>query len=160
MTFSSRARVGCERARRGTPGRTAAALLLAGLVALPLLPGPLAADTPRFDLELNTVEDVDGDCRITFVAHNATGVPLSATAYDVVVFDETGVVAERLILEFGQLPDDKTRVVQFLLDRGCERMSRLLLNGAEECRNEVGQSVSHCLDMLVTSSRVAVQFGS
>lgn len=160
MTFCSHARAGHGPAPRGAAIRSAAALVLAGLIALPLLSAPLAAETQRFDLELNTVEDVDGDCRITFVAHNATGVPLSATAYDVVVFDETGVVAERLILEFGQLPDDKTRVVQFLLDRGCERMSRLLLNGAEECRNEVGQSVSHCLDMLVTSSRVAVQFGS
>ncbi len=129
-----------------------------GLAAL--LPTPVLAQDLRFGLELNNLEEVEGECRVTFVAHNATGVALDEAAYDVVVFDETGTVAQRLILEFGRLPDDKTRVVQFLLDRDCNRMSRLLLNGAEECRNEVGQNVPHCIDMLVTSSRVDVQFGS
>jgi hypothetical protein len=135
-------------------------IVLVTALAAGLATAPVAAETARFDLELNNLEDVDGECRVTFVAHNATGVALAETAYDVVVFDETGTVAQRLILEFGRLPDDKTRVVQFLLDRGCNRMSRLLLNGVEECRNEVGQSVPQCLDLLVTSSRVDVQFGS
>ena len=138
-----------------------AALLTAALCALALAVPPAQAQSPSFGLELNTLEDVDGDCRLTFVALNATGVALEATAYEVVVFDEGGAVSDRLILEFGRLPEDKTRVVQFLLDRPCSRMSRLLLNDADQCVNAVGQEVPVCLDLLVTSSRVdAVQFGS
>ncbi len=130
-----------------------------GLALAPAIPVQ-AQSAERFHLELNNVEDADTSCRITFLAHNETGTDFAETSYDVVVFDERGIVSQRLILEFGQLPLGKTRVVQFLLERNCSGISRLLINGAEECIEESGSSSSTCLDALVTSSRADVQFGS
>jgi len=113
-----------------------------------------------FDLELNNTEAVDGGCRLTFVAKNATGTALEQTSYDVAVFDDTGAVSDRLILEFGRLAPDKTRVVQFLLSRGCGQVSRLLLNGAEECVTSDGAESRICMDALEGSSRTDIQFGT
>lgn len=139
---------------RGLTFGVAAALALMPVVT------PAAAQTGSFELELNNLEDIDSACRLTFLANNTTGVALDQTSYEVVVFDETGAVSQRLILEFGRLPEGKTKVVQFLLDRGCNRISRLLLNDVEECIATGGEAVPYCLDGLVTSSRVDVMFGA
>lgn len=142
------------------PPRLALALSVS-LMALAPLAAPVAAqEAGSFDLELNNLEAVDGACRLTFVAFNATGVDLAQTSYDVAVFDAGGAVSDRLILEFGHLPPDKTRVVQFLLNRGCDQISRLLLNEAEECLDGSGQSSRICMQALNASSRADVLFGS
>ncbi len=136
-------------------------VLSAALLAIsPTLSPALAQSAGEFRLELNNLEAVDGGCRLTFVAFNATGVDLAQTSYDVAVFDDTGAVSDRLILEFGHLPEDKTRVVQFLLNRGCGQISRLLLNDAEECLDAAGQSSRICMQALSASSRSDVMFGS
>ncbi|SUZ32333.1 hypothetical protein ROE7235_02089 [Roseibaca ekhonensis] len=131
-------------------------MLAAGLLAI----SPAVAQQSSFNIELNNLEPVDGGCRLTFVAQNQTGVNLSRTSYDVAVFDDGGAVSDRLILEFGELPGGKTRVVQFLLNRSCTALSRLLLNGAEECTDESGAASRVCMDALAPSSRVPVSFGS
>jgi len=136
------------------------ALAAAATLALAPLSAPAAAQDGSFALELNNLENIDNACRLTFLANNATGVALDQTSYEVVVFNETGAVSQRLILEFGRLPEGKTKVVQFLLDGGCDRISRLLLNDVEECIATDGGPVSYCLDGLVTSSRVDVMFGA
>lgn len=133
---------------------------MAAAVALTPMVAPATAQTGSFELELNNLEDIDAACRLTFLANNTTGVALDQTSYEVVVFDETGAVSQRLILEFGRLPEGKTKVVQFLLDRDCNRISRLLLNDVEECIATGGEPVPYCLDGLVTSSRVDVKFGA
>jgi hypothetical protein len=134
---------------------------LAALCASVMTISPaLAQSNGEFQLELNKLEAVDGGCRLTFVAFNGTGINLRQTSYDVAVFDETSAVSDRLILEFGTLPENKTRVVQFLLNRGCPQISRLLLNEAEECLLENGQSSPICMQALRASSRENVLFGS
>lgn len=133
------------------------ALLSASLLAVS---PAMAQNEGAFRLELNKLESVDGGCRLTFVAFNGTGVNLEQTSYDVAVFDDTNAVSDRLILEFGTLPENKTRVVQFLLNRACTQISRLLLNEAEECLGADGQSSRICMDALQASSRENVQFGS
>lgn len=151
-------------AAKGLAARGLATVAAAALVALGAAFGgmtpAMAQSGDRFHLELNNVEDADASCRITFLAHNETGVDFSETSYDVVVFDDRGIVSQRLILEFGQLPLGKTRVVQFLLERDCGGISRLLINGVEECVEEGGSASGMCLEALVTSSRADVQFGS
>ncbi|MBC7156179.1 MAG: hypothetical protein H5U20_01545 [Rhodobacteraceae bacterium] len=86
---------------------------------------------------------------------------LETTAYDVVVFDAAGTVTSRLILEFGRLPEGKTKVVQFdIAAGGCAGISRLLLNDVEQCETAEG-AVTACLDALVTTSRVdSIAFGA
>lgn len=138
-------------------------LVTLGAALLVLAPGlsPASAqEAGEFRLELNNLEAVDGACRLTFVAFNATGIDLAQTSYDVAVFDASGAVSDRLILEFGHLPEDKTRVVQFLLNRDCGQISRLLLNEAEECLDGSGQSSRICMQALSASSRSDVEFGS
>ena len=144
----------------GLARRFTAAALVVVAMAIGAASEARAQAGDRFHLELNNVEDVDASCRITFLAHNETETDFAETSYDVVVFDERGIVSQRLILEFGRLPLGKTRVVQFLLERSCEGISRLLINGVEECVEETGASSDMCLDALVTSSRADVQFGS
>lgn len=147
--------------RPAAPFAVAATLCLG--LALAALPAAAQEDAPdrRFDLQLNTVEDVGETCRLTYVALNETGVALEQTAYDVVVFDAGGAVTSRLILEFGRLPEGKTKVVQFDIDSGgCAGISRLLLNDVEQCDTAEG-SVTYCLDALATSSRVdGIEFGA
>lgn len=145
-----------------TIGSSVARSISLGLSLTLAIPGgpALAQQAGAFTLELNNLEAVDAGCRLTFVAQNNTGIELTRTSYDVAVFDGTGAVSDRLILEFGHLPEDKTRVVQFLLERSCGDLSRLLLNEAEECLDAAGRDTPICMTALRASSRSNVMFGS
>lgn len=143
-----------------TPFATKPLFMAAALALAQILPAPLVAQQAgAFTLELNNTEAVEGGCRLTFVAQNGTDTALDQTSYDVAVFDETGAVSDRLILEFGRLSPDKTRVVQFLLGRGCGQVSRLLLNDAEDCVTSAGEKSRICMDALTASSRTDIAFG-
>ena len=121
---------------------------------------PMAeAQEADFALELNSATEVNGGCRLTYVANNNTGVGLEKTSYEVAVFDQDGIVSRLLILEFGKLPVGKTKVVQFdLAEQPCDGISRLLVNSAAECTTADGL-FDRCMDDLVTSSRTDIEFG-
>ncbi len=124
-------------------------------LGLGLPPGALA-QTPggNFELELNTATDVPGACRLTFVATNGTGVALTATSYEVAVFGEAGVFSTIVVLEFGELPLNKTRVVQFdIPEQSCANLSRILINGQDQCTSASGDS-DLCMTALSASSRI------
>jgi hypothetical protein len=120
----------------------------------------LAQDQQRkFSLELNNARDVGNGCRLVYIALNGTEVALDKTAYEVVVFDAEQRVSQFLILEFGQLPVGKTKVVQFdLAEQPCGQISRLLINDVAECTSN-GETVTICMDALETLSRTSVGFG-
>ena len=119
----------------------------------------VGAQERQFTLELNNARDTDGGCRLSFIAFNGTGVALDKTSYEAVVFDSEGLVVQFLILEFGSLPANKTRVVQFqLAGQACGSISRLLINNVAECvSNQEASNV--CLDLLKTSARTEISFG-
>ena len=123
---------------------------------------PLAgfAQSGNFELELNTATDAGAGCRLTYVATNNTGVALEQTSYEVVIFDGAGAVSKILVLEFGQLPLSKTRVVQFdLADQACTDISRILVNNPVDCNSAAGAH-DVCLKGLIASSRSqSIQFG-
>lgn len=121
---------------------------------------PATAQTGNFELELNTSADVEGACRLTFVATNNSGLALTKTAYEVAVFNAEGVVSQILVLEFGELPLSKTRVVQFDLPQtGCADLSRILVNGADTCESADGPQ-NICMKALSASSRIpSMPFG-
>lgn len=137
------------------------AVILAGMTALTA--GPvLAQDTPEFSLELNNAaETTAGGCRLTYVATNKTGTELGQTAYEVAVFNAEGVVSRILVLEFGALTVDKTKVVQFdLSDQPCTAISRIVVNDVAACTLADGTGEGDfCLSGLVTASRSSIQFG-
>lgn len=139
--------------------KTLSTLALAGATAATLLATPVIAQSGNFGLELNNARGVGEGCRLTYVATNNTGVELNKTSYEVAVFDQDGVVSRLLILEFGQLLNGKTKVVQFdIADKPCDTISRLLVNSVAECVAADG-TAPNCMDGLVTSSRGEIQFG-
>lgn len=123
-------------------------------------PPPALAEGGNFELELNTATAVEAACRLTFVATNNTGTALTKTAFEVAAFNAEGVVSQILVLEFGEMPLAKTRVVQFdLPDTKCEALSRLLVNAQDSCEAADGPQ-DICLKSLSASSRIpAMPFG-
>ena len=117
------------------------------------------AQTGNFVLELNNAAEVEDSCRLTYVATNNTGVGLTKTSYEVAIFDAEGRVSNLLVLEFGQLPIAKTKVVQFdLKGQPCADISRIVVNNLSECESADGTH-DFCLSALLTSSRNDIQFG-
>ncbi|MFN3971751.1 MAG: hypothetical protein ACK4GO_06425 [Gemmobacter sp.] len=118
-----------------------------------------AAQTGNVELELNTAQDINDGCRLTYVATNATQAGLEKVSYEVAVFDLDGLVQRLLVLEFGWLPSGKTRVVQFdLPEQTCASISRISVNGAVECSSAQGEQTV-CRDRALLSTRVrTIQF--
>ena len=117
------------------------------------------AQSESFLLELNNAADVDANCRLTYVATNNTGVAFSTTDYEVAIFDGEGRVSSLLILEFGDLPDRKTKVIQFdLLETSCDGISRIVVNDLAGCVSN-NEDSKLCLSNLITSSRTSIDFG-
>jgi hypothetical protein len=136
--------------------------LLCGMMAASNLcttPAGAVAQEKALSIELNEAVDLKGGCRLSFVAHNVTGVLLDKASFDVFTFDGQGKVAEALVFEFGRLPAGKTKVVQFdLADQACNAISRLLINDLTECVAE-GKSATICIDALKTTTRTPIDFG-
>lgn len=132
----------------------------AAIVCLSLATLPAFAQTGNFELELNSSADVPDACRLTFVATNNTGIALTKTGFEVAAFDASGVVSSLLVLEFGELPLNKTRVVQFDLPAmKCADLSRLLVNGQDSCESADGAH-DVCIKQLGASSRISsIPFG-
>lgn len=136
------------------------AFLIRPLLLSLALASTASAQTGNFEIELNTSEDVAEACRLTFVATNNTGVALTKTAYEVAVFNAEGVMSQLVVLEFGELPLGKTRVLQFDLPaQKCEGLSRLLVNGQDACESAEGKH-DICMKALSASSRIqSIPFG-
>lgn len=119
-------------------------------------------DQSVFQLELNAAaETTTGNCRLTYVASNGSDIALSRTAYEVAIFDTSGVVTRLLVLEFGELIEGKTKILQFdLADTPCGSVSRIVVNDVAACtRSDTGEEADICLSGLAASSRTAIQFG-
>jgi hypothetical protein len=143
--------------------RNVSSLFTAAAVAFSMAAAPaVAQDNPEFVLELNNAAETSaGGCRLTYVATNRTGVDLSQAAYEVAVFNGSGIVSRILVLAFGELPNGKTRIVQFdISDQPCADTSRIVVNDVAECTlAEDGATGDFCLSTLSTASRASLQFG-
>jgi hypothetical protein len=112
------------------------------------------------DVELNRLEQNGEACRMTFVAHNGLEANLSASGFEMVVFDAKGLVKLMTVFDFGALPAGKTVVRRFdLPDTGCESVSRVLVNGAARCKGE-GVDASACAAALRTKNLTDIDFGA
>lgn len=140
------------------PPTPALILALATAASLSTAEAQTAGETMA--LELNNATDVDGACRLTYVATNGTGVTLEGLSYEIVLYDPEGIVPDDgfLLFEFGAIPEGKTKVVQFMLEnRDCASISRVLVNDVAECRSATGEH-DFCLDGLSVTSRNAIGF--
>lgn len=115
-----------------------------------------AAASGDLTLELNTANDVEGGCRLAFVAFNGTQTALDALSYEVVIFDGSQRIAQFLNFEFGALPQRKTKIAQFeIASLKCADISRLVINSASRCEAG-GANVSICLDAVKPTSRTPI----
>jgi hypothetical protein len=90
------------------------------------------------------------------------GANLETTAMEIVFFDASdSMVSEMLLLDFGRLPKDKTKVVEFdLQQQECEQISRVLVNDVVECAGAEEQNMTEdCFNALKTSNRADIEFG-
>jgi hypothetical protein len=110
--------------------------LTCGLAGLMAAAPKVAAQTADglIGIELNSASDEEGTCRLTYVVTNGTTTGLTQASWEVAVFDDTGTVTRLWVLDFGSLPQSRTRVVQFdLADQPCEKVSRISVNDAVDC---------------------------
>ncbi|NVO54204.1 hypothetical protein HW561_00160 [Rhodobacteraceae bacterium B1Z28] len=124
----------------------------------PVVMAQSAADDPAgLFLELNTVQDVDGACRLTFVARNQTGTAIDKAVFETVIFDATGTVVSLSLFNFRELPTDRPRVRQFILPgMSCDTVGQALINGASSCVVN-GSESEICREALSLSSRVDME---
>jgi hypothetical protein len=127
--------------------------LLAGGFAMPGV-----AEASQISLELNKLEPVSGACRAYLVLANGTGDRLVSLKLDLVMFDNDGIVSQRLAVEVAPLPAGKTSLKVFdIAGLACDRISRILLNDVRACEDGNGARTD-CLEAVSTSSRGTVPF--
>lgn len=112
--------------------------------------------SPQLSLELNSVQDVGGACRLSFLAQNRTGVEIDEAVFETVIFDTSGGVVSLSLFDFRKLPADRPRVRQFdLPDTACDTVGQALINGANTCV-VAGADSDVCDNALSLNSRVSV----
>jgi hypothetical protein len=122
--------------------------------------GAEAAQPAGLSLELNALQPSDKGCRLTFVIANHLSGDITKAAFEIALFDRTGVVDRLTVLDFRELPHGKTKVSRFdLPGADCGEISRVLVNSATECSGS-GVEPPDCLTNLKTSTRAKVEFGS
>jgi hypothetical protein len=122
--------------------------------------GAEAAGPAGLSLELNALQPFDKGCRLTFVIANHLSGDITKAAFEIALFDRTGVADRLTVLDFRELPRGKTKVSRFdLPGADCGKISRVLVNSATECSgSRIG--ASDCLTKLHTATHADVEFGS
>lgn len=137
--------------------RLAFALFLAGSVPFVAVAQSVETASPRLHLELNNLQDIEGACRLSFLAKNETGTAIEKAVFETVIFDASGGVASLSLFDFRDLPVDRARVRQFdLPGRTCDSIGQALINGANSCVVE-GAENAICKEALFLSSRLAIE---
>lgn len=136
--------------------RPAAHLVILLALFFGLAPGPAAA--AGLSLELNKAEDSPQGCLATVLIGNDTGRTLDRFRLDLILFDDKGVLFDRLLIDLAPLPAGRTTVAGFPLHAGpCAGLSRILLRDVPACRAEGGAS-QDCLTGLAITTRTAIGF--
>jgi hypothetical protein len=105
-------------------------------------------------IELSTAEAKGQNCLLSFVVENTHDADISGVVYETVLFGNTGEVALLTLLDFEELPAGRTRVRQFQFnDLACDQISRILINGVQECEIETN-SKDACMTGLKLKSRL------
>jgi len=98
---------------------------------------PASAQDPtsgRISLELNTLETVNGSCRLTFLLQNKLDTDIESLAVETVLFSRDNQVLLLTLFDFGTLPAQRMRVRQFQVpDTTCDMLGMVLINGASRC---------------------------
>jgi hypothetical protein len=118
-----------------------------------------SAPASTLDLELNAAQPSDKGCRLTFVVANHLGKELSKAAFEIALFNDSGVVDRLTVLDFKELPVEKTKVTRFDLSGvECAKISRILINQSTECAGD-GIEPAACLTALKPTTKTGIAFG-
>jgi len=125
------------------------------LMSLLLASPAMAQDAvpAALSIELNALDQIEGACRLVFVARNGLAVDVGGLVIEAVAFDTSGGVARIALFDFGQLPMGVPRVRQFDLPQmACDSIGSLLVNGVQSC-----EGPAECAASLTVSSRTKVE---
>ena len=132
---------------------TAAVILVLGAVTA--VTGSVRAADGRIGVELNKLEPLASACRAYLVLTNKAGMAFRDLKLDLVIFDTDGIVARRVAVQGGPIPNGKTSLKVFDIDGvQCAKVSRFLLNGVMTCDAEGGKP-GDCAGLIDTTSRAA-----
>jgi hypothetical protein len=137
-------------------------ILICSILAFALLSGSTGSGAQQklLTIELNRMQQSQNGCRLSFMAVNKLGTGLEKTALEIVIFDADNIVSQMLLLDFGRLPNDKTKIVEFDLSLQCEQISRVLVNDIAECAGAEEQNLAEdCFNALRTLNRAEIEFG-
>ncbi len=128
-------------------------------VAVAAEPAAETAAAEVIDVELNRVAPRGDGCRLSFVIRNASGAALSSLQWDLVLFDNDGLIAGRSAAEAGPLPRGKTSVKDYDLPGiGCDALARVLINGVLRCETAPDEAAGiDCLERTRPTSRSRVE---
>ena len=128
------------------------ALILGGLSAAPAF----AQDAVKFPVELNRLEQDGPICRVYLVANNPVESTIKAFKLDLVFFDKSDIIRNRLYVELGPLIPRKTAVRLFdMPDTDCSVIGSILVNDVVSCSGADGQAMN-CLARLDLSSKADI----
>ena len=130
------------------------------LCAAPALAQDAASpEPPVLSVELNALQASERGCRFTFVATNNLGGELASAAFELVLFDTSGMVSRITVVDFKDLAEGKTKVRQFDFSGvDCAGLGRVLVNDATECAGP-GIEPKACIRYLKTGTRTETAFG-
>ena len=109
----------------------------------------IGAENP-IRIELNTIENVQNNCRLSFVIENKGETPIETLKLDLAVFGREGTIQRRLIVELGPVRGSKTVVKAFDVESDCGQIGSILVNDVTAC---APGDPGTCLDRLALSSR-------
>lgn len=88
----------------------------------------------RIDVEINRLEQVQGNCRAYFLLKNSTTRKFTEFKVDLVLFDKKEIISTRLAVDFQPLLANKTSVKLFdIKDVQCDNLSSILVNEVMSC---------------------------
>jgi len=120
------------------------------VACLVLAPVPTRAeDMAR--LELNTVDNANNRCSLTFLIENKTDRGIDSLKLDLALFNLESVIQRRMVTEMGPVRAKRTNVRTFATDGDCGQIGAILVNDVTAC---APLEPTACLDGLALSSRV------
>ncbi len=126
------------------------AACVALLATVPVAAATAAAPENAVHIELNAAENVQSNCRLSFVIENKGDAGVDTLKLDLAVFGREGTIQRRLVVEMGPVRAAKTIVRAFDIDGDCGQIGSILVNDVTAC---APGDPGACLDRLVLSSR-------
>jgi hypothetical protein len=130
-----------------------------GLAVVLVLPGAGPVETGNEEgltLELNKVEEVEEGCQTFFLLDNDSGHVFDGFRLELILFDQKGVIADRLRVDLAPVRRDKRTVSTYVFPgTPCAEIGSILVNDIPICEARDGTALD-CLDLLKVGHRDAI----